>query len=148
LRRGIYGADHLNRLLYQEHQKRGAKRIPIMITVNDPQLGLYNGDTGFLELDENKAVFNGRTYPEYLLPDYEYAYVLSVHKSQGSEYERVMVILPDGSEVFGKEMLYTAVTRAKREISLLAHSGVIEKLVKTPSTRFSGLRMIIGLSDK
>ena len=142
LRKGSYGVDHLNHLLYQEYQKREAKEIPIIITTNDPHLGLFNGDVGKLIQEEKglRAYFpGGRIFSEYLLPRYEYAYVLSVHKSQGSEYERVMILLPEGSERFGKEMLYTAVTRAKKEMTILAHEGVIDKLVSTTSRRFSGL---------
>ncbi len=140
LRKGPYGSDQLNQLLYQEHQKRGARNIPILITVNDPHLSLYNGDVGVLKQDEQCATFaDGRSIPQYLLPHYEYAYALSVHKSQGSEYDRVLIVLPQGSEVFGREMLYTALTRAKKGVTLLAHPGVLETIVKTHSNRLSGI---------
>ena len=140
LRKGPYGVDHLNKLLYVEHQKRGAKEIPIIITVNDAYLELFNGDTGLLNQEERIAYFSdGRQFAEHLLPHYEYAYVLSVHKSQGSEYEKVLILLPEGSEVFGREMLYTAITRAKKQMTLLAHEGVVEKVVKGHYTRFSGV---------
>lgn len=140
LRKGLYGVDHLNQLLYQHHQKRGAKEIPILIMENDPYLELFNGDMGILNKEDNRAYFSeGRAFPEYLLPRYDYAYVLSVHKSQGSEYERVLILLPKGSEVFGREMLYTALTRAKSHVTLLADEGVVEALVKTSNHRRSGL---------
>ncbi|MFC2049456.1 ATP-dependent RecD-like DNA helicase [Chlamydiota bacterium] len=140
LRKGPYGVEQLNRLLYLEHQKRGAREIPILITVNDPLLNLYNGDMGVLIPEEQRAHFSeGRTFAEYMLPPYEHAYALSVHKSQGSEYDRVMIVLPEGAEVFGREMLYTALTRAKKEITLLAAPGILEKLLKTRSYRLSGV---------
>lgn len=131
LRKGVYGTENLNRLLYQEHRKRGAREIPIMITVNDPYFELFNGDVGKLIPAEGVAYFSdGRKIPEYLLPHYEYAYVISVHKSQGSEYEKVMILLPKGSEAFGRAMLYTALTRAKRHLVIYAQEGVLEPLIK------------------
>ena len=140
LRKGPYGSDQLNQLLYLEHQKRGAREIPILITVNDPYLSLYNGDVGVLKLDAQSATFaDGRSIPQYLLPHYEYAYALSVHKSQGSEYERVLIVLPQGAEVFGREMLYTALTRAKKGVTLMAYPGVLEAIVKTRAHRLSGV---------
>jgi exodeoxyribonuclease V alpha subunit len=140
LKRGLYGVDSLNRLLYEEFKKRGEIKIPVMITVNDFSRGLYNGDIGILDLNEQKAYFSeNRVFPENALPRYEYAYALSVHKSQGSEYEKVVVLLPEGSEIFGRQMLYTAITRAKKSLEVLAHEGVIEKLVANQPQRNSGI---------
>lgn len=139
LRKGIYGVDHLNQQLYREHQKRGDRKIPIMITANDPYVELFNGDTGFLCKEEKMAYFSGgRRLPEHLLPPYDYAYVLSVHKSQGSEYEHVMILLPQGAEHFGREVLYTALTRAKKTALVYAHEGIVEQLVRNQTERFSG----------
>ena len=140
LRKGPYGSDHLNHLLFIEYQKKGVREVPILITVNDPFLNLYNGDVGILQHDTGQARFgDGRSFPEPLLPRYEYAYALSVHKSQGSEYDHVTIILPEGAEVFGREMLYTALTRAKKGVSLLAHPNTLAQLVKTYSHRLSGV---------
>lgn len=137
LRQGLYGVDHLNALF---HQKKRSPLIPILITQNDSELELYNGDLGVLNLETQTVQFReGRVFREEEIPLYEYAYALSVHKSQGSEYEDVCILLPEGSESFGKEMLYTALTRAKRTVRILAHKGVMEKLLTRPSNRFSGL---------
>lgn len=139
LRRGTFGVNHLNQLLMKEHLKRGGQKIPIMITKNDPSLELFNGDTGLLSREEGCAYFGERRVAEYLLPPYEYAYVLSIHKSQGSEYDEVMILLPKGSEVFGREMLYTAITRARRGVEIFAEESVIEGIVSKHSQRLSGL---------
>ncbi len=144
LRRGLYGAQYLNQLVHQKDE--GA---PIMITANDTKIDLYNGDVGTLHGDE--AHFGQRRVPRYLLPPYTYAYVLSVHKSQGSEYEDVIVLLPEGSERFGKEMLYTAVTRAKKRVTLYAAEGVLEKVLLTQMKRLSHRSMpseLIGKGGK
>lgn len=140
LRKGLYGVDYLNKALYQAYQRQGVDKIPIMITVNDPYLELFNGDTGWLVPKEGVAIFSGgKKVSEHMLPRYEYAYALSVHKSQGSEYDRVLILLPEGCEIFGRQMLYTAITRAKKEMVLMAGEGVVEKLVKTYYHRHSAV---------
>lgn len=139
LRHGPFGVNWLNQKLHAEHLKREGKEIPIMITVNESALELFNGDIGILDCENECAYFGERTFPAYLLPPYEYAYVLSVHKSQGSEYERVIVLLPEGSEVFGREMLYTAITRAKKRVTLFAAPGVLTQIIAKRASRYSGV---------
>jgi exodeoxyribonuclease V alpha subunit len=140
LRKGKYGFENLNLLLFKAYEQRGEKEIPIIITKNEPHLDLCNGDVGKLQLEEKMAHFSGnRVFKECQLPNYTYAYALSVHKSQGSEYEKVMLLLPKGSEIFGREMLYTAITRAKKEIIILADEGVVEQLIKNKDCRYSGV---------
>lgn len=131
--------DSLNRKLLKQHQKLGGKRFPIMVRVNDPVLELYNGDVGELAPDEGCAYFGERKIPDYLLPHYEYAYVISVHKSQGSEYDEVLILLPEGSEAFGREMLYTAITRAKKRVRIYAAEGVLSPILSKREHRLSGL---------
>lgn len=139
LRHGPFGVERLNHKLLEEHRQRGASRFPIMITVNDAAQELYNGDVGELVPEERCAYFGERRVAEYLLPQYEYAYVISVHKSQGSEYDEVMILLPEGSEVFGKEMLYTAITRAKKRVAIYAAEGILPQIVAKRENRLSGI---------
>lgn len=145
LRQGLFGIDHLNALLKEEHllaaRRARVEKIafPIMITANDPSIGLFNGDTGFFVEADRSAYFGDRKIPDHLLPRYEYAYVLSVHKSQGSEYRDVWILLPKGSEVFGKEMLYTAVTRAKRSVEIYADASPLTSILSKHSQRLSGI---------
>ncbi|NGX60702.1 MAG: RecBCD enzyme subunit RecD [Chlamydiae bacterium] len=139
MRKGPYGADALNALLYAAHRKRGGKKIPILITRNDPSLNLFNGDTGFYFPEEKIACFGEKEIPHYLLPHYSYAYALSIHKSQGSEYDRVTILLPPGSEVFGREVLYTAITRAKSQVELFTDAKTLEALLGKRTFRLSGL---------
>ena len=77
--------------------------------------------------------------PALLLPKYEYAYCLSVHKSQGSEFDHVLLLMPEGSEVFGRELLYTAATRARKKPEVWASDEVFEKTINTQSHRLSGI---------
>lgn len=143
LRVGPYGIDNLNQLIHQEHLKRAKGKslwIPIMITANQPSLDLFNGEVGFLAEEEKQAYFpNGKKVLESLLPPHEYAYLLSVHKSQGSEYDAVWILLPEGSEVFGHQLLYTAITRAKKEVEIFSTKSVIETMVAKQTHRLSGV---------
>lgn len=148
LRQGLYGIDRLNALLLEEHRVRAKRKslrtvpLPIMITVNDPANELFNGDTGFLVETDRCAYFpGGKVVPVYQLPRYEYAYVMSVHKSQGSEYEHVMILLPEGSEVFAREMLYTAVTRAKKGVEIYAEEKTLMAVLSKQSRRLSGMNL-------
>jgi exodeoxyribonuclease V alpha subunit len=88
---------------------------------------------------QDYAILNDRKIPASLLPSYEYAYVLSVHKSQGSEYEKVFLLVPSGSEVFGREVLYTAVTRARKEIEIAGNREVITQALQRSSRKISAL---------
>lgn len=142
---GPFGVESLNRRLYEENKKKGANYIPITIKANNSDTDLYNGDFGFLSEKEKMAYFEGgKKIPLSFLPPFEFGYLLSIHKSQGSEFDEVMVLLPEGSENFGKEMLYTAVTRAKRKITLLGalfgDSQILEKIYKNDGKRISGLQ--------
>lgn len=141
-RQGLFGVDYLNQRLYESHLKCLGKRrwIPLIITTNAPKLGLYNGDFGFFSEEEEFAYFEGdKKVARALLPSFEYGYLLSVHKSQGSEYDEVMLLLPSGAEIFGKEMLYTAITRAKRKATIFADSATYTKTVQNSASRVSGL---------
>ena len=133
LRDGPLGVKTLNALL-----EGSQEQTPIMITRNDPQTGLSNGDTGLL-ISPNMAQFDDKIFPISELPPFESAYALSIHKSQGSEFDHVMVLAPPGTEVFGREILYTAVTRARQSVVLLGDTEVIKKTIQTTSTKRSGI---------
>ncbi len=156
LRQGPLGVDVINRSLLQSYQSRlphvGWWAIPIIVTRNDTSSQLYNGDTGILvrKIDparkkmssgqEDYAVFIDRKpVPALALPPFEYAYCLSVHKSQGSEYDRITLLVPEGSERFGKEILYTAVTRARQGLEVYAQFETLENMVRKSSRKISGL---------
>ncbi len=161
LRKGAFGVDALNHYFFDhlvgKNLKNHSLMIPIMLCRNDAKLGLFNGEVGVLILHANNsekdafqlnlgdyALFpcktNGfRQIPALILPQYEYAYVLSVHKSQGSEFDKVLVLLPDGAECFGREVLYTAVTRAKKSLQIYGSDDVIQATIKNKTVRLSGL---------
>ena len=99
-----------------------------MVTRNDYRHGLFNGDTGLVLYDEQGQLFayflteeGIRRLPLNRLPAHETAFAMTVHKSQGSEFDNVCVVLPEQhSPILGKALLYTAITRAKKQVSLIA----------------------------
>jgi len=120
---------------------------PIMITQNDYRQQLFNGDIGLILKDEKgqlRACFLFddllRFIPLSRLPAHETAYAMTIHKSQGSEFEKVCVLLPEeDSAVLTRELLYTAITRAKSDISLMAAEHIIRTTVATQHYRETGL---------
>jgi len=141
LRKGPYGVDALNEWFATHADPH--ESIPILITRSSPALQLVNGEMGFLE--GNFARFSrDKKIPREALPAFEYAYALSVHKSQGSEYDRVTLLVPDGSEAFGQEILYTAATRAKQEIVIYGKKKIIQEMLLKGSKKISGLKKCIN----
>lgn len=71
-----------------------------------------------------------------MLPPYEEAFVMSVHKSQGSEFNSVIVLIGEGSEKFGREIIYTAITRAKKEVTIIANINSLERCLQKTSKKY------------
>ncbi|MCH9634322.1 MAG: RecBCD enzyme subunit RecD [Chlamydiae bacterium] len=151
LRKGVFGVDLINSELEKLLGKQAIQ--PIMITSNDYRMELFNGDSGILVEGEHALFFsrthkesyynselNIRKIPRELLPTFELSYAISVHKSQGSEYDSVAILLPHSSETFGKEMLYTAITRAKKHFDIFGDLSTLKKILKTSATRYSGFQ--------
>ncbi len=149
LRKGPQGVDAINHKIYYSLKRCDPFVVPILITKTSYRAGLYNGESGILvqhlsDSHKNYAVFfdnnkKFRILSEALLPPYEYGYCLSVHKSQGGEYENILLMVPPGSERFGREILYTAVTRAKSSVSIIGTEEVIQCIVQTSSQKRSHL---------
>ncbi|MBI3236496.1 MAG: AAA family ATPase [Chlamydiales bacterium] len=163
LRKGDLGVDAINRSLIASFEadlpSDGWWAIPIMITSNDYRSELYNGDVGILVRKitdvykklplgkEDYALFEGREkIPAFALPPFEYAYCLSVHKSQGSEYEEILLVVPEGSEKFGREILYTAVTRARQKLQIHLDEKTFQAMLAKSSKKRSYLKERILLS--
>jgi exodeoxyribonuclease V alpha subunit len=128
-----------------------------MITRNDHQMRLYNGDIGLTLPDPKRGgdlgiVFTGndgsvRWLAPARLPPHESVYAMTVHKSQGSEFDEVLLLLPEqDNPLLSRELVYTAVTRARRRFSLAADPGVFEAAVRRRLLRQSGLADLL-ISD-
>lgn len=117
---------------------------PLMITKNDKQLEIYNGDTGIVRKNEQgKYVLHlkGRKgIPVALLSDFETAFAMTIHKSQGSDYDTVLIYIPEHSQrLLSRELIYTAVTRAKKKAVIFAKNEVLKKAVAQRVKRASGI---------
>ncbi|WP_375753016.1 exodeoxyribonuclease V subunit alpha [Vibrio sp. HN007] len=157
IREGDYGISGLNQRVERELIR---KRLivpgdelwysgrPVMITRNDYSQGLYNGDIGiccvdnelklkvYFELPDGsiKAILPSR------VPEHETAYAMTIHKSQGSEFDTpIMVIPPQHSPVLTKELIYTGITRAKTSLTIYADPVILAKGLRSKTVRNSGL---------
>jgi len=123
-----------------------APNEPIIINVNDPETGLRNGSIGILLTNaqgERKAWFPAPreglaplSFPLGKLPEYSIAWALTIHRSQGSEFDQVLVVLPhEDSPLSTRELIYTAITRAKRTVYLLGSLDTISQAVADTERR-------------
>ncbi len=141
---GPHGSRQISEKLFG--LSKGHFYAPIIITENDFKQSLYNGLLGSLEVLDGqfiKAYFltelGIESFSPQDLPAFELAYAITVHKSQGSEFDTVHFVIPPGSERFGKELLYTGVTRTKKKLILSAPEGQIELCLEASQSRCTGV---------
>ncbi len=156
-RRGTYGvaswASRVERWLADAIEgfqpgERGYAGRPLLITENDRELKLFNGDTGVVIETRNgepSAVFEQEGalvgFAPSRLAAVETLYATTVHKAQGSQFDVAAVVLPDpSSRVLSRELLYTAVTRARRQLIVVGDEPAIRAAIARPVARASGLR--------
>ena len=150
LREGPFGCVALNRALEAELADASGwyhGRL-VMITANDYRHHLFNGDVGIAwrAADGRLDVwFEGeagvlRAFSPYTLPSHESAFAMTVHKSQGSEFDQIALVLPDRpGPVLGRELVYTAVTRAREGVLLHAGEAILREAIARRIERWSGL---------
>ncbi|MCK5807615.1 exodeoxyribonuclease V subunit alpha, partial [bacterium] len=156
LRRTPFGVNALNYLIEKSAKERGlidtSQKFyhlrPVLITQNDYTLSLYNGDFGVMvqnQKDNKTEVWFQTTegisaFSPYYLPPHETVYAMTVHKSQGSEFNHVILILPDHDiPLLTIELIYTAITRAKKKFTLISSAEVFKQAVSRRIVRSSGL---------
>lgn len=131
------------------------ERKLIMVTVNNYALRLFNGDIGIIlsgESDGEKKLYayfeiinadgdkDIRRVPVSMLPATETAFAMTIHKSQGSEFDKVLMLLPEaGNRLLTKELLYTGVTRTKKYIDIWCQEQAFKEAVMNKTARLSGL---------
>ncbi|HAJ27316.1 MAG TPA: exodeoxyribonuclease V subunit alpha [Syntrophus sp. (in: bacteria)] len=159
LREGPYGIGHINDLVEEIlHRRKIIRRDtpwyfgrPVMVTRNDYSARLYNGDIGIVLPDpegqnEPRVFFPAPegTFRKILpsrLGSYETVFAITVHKSQGSEFDRVLCLLPDrDAPLLTRELIYTALTRARKDVTVWGREDVFLKAVSRRIERSSGLR--------
>lgn len=159
LREGPYSVGALNAAVQAILAREGCLRPgrlwyegrPVLVTRNDYGLRLFNGDVGIALADPDSGgalrVFfpahdgSMRTFEPYRLPEHETVFVMTVHKSQGTEFDRVLFILPErDARVLTRELLYTGVTRARKRVDLWAGEEALRAALSRRIERASGLR--------
>jgi len=146
IKKGRNGVENINRELL--HKAKHAKFTPIIITENNYQQNLFNGDMGVK--DKENAYFSNEIFNLLTLPKYEDAFAITIHKSQGSEYAKVAVVYPDRTSeeneqtILTKELLYTAITRAKSECFIFGNEVVLAASCKKEIYRASGISIPLG----
>ena len=160
LREGPFGVSGLNdrfeqllgqkRKIHRTPHSRWYEGRPVMIARNDSALGLFNGDIG-IALDRGLGLRVWFQMPDgsvksvqpSRLPEHETAWAMTVHKSQGSEFNHAALILPTQlSPVITRELIYTAITRARQRLSLYADERVLLQAIAPRTERRSGLSAI------
>lgn len=156
VRQGPYGVEEMNRqaeAILAEAGRIQPHRLfyegrPILVTRNDYAAGVFNGDVGLLRSGADgglHAVFQVadgslRRLPLARLPEHETAYAMTVHKSQGSEFDRVLLVLPDrDGPLLTRELFYTAVTRARERVEVWVRREMVGRIVGRQIQRGSGL---------
>lgn len=160
VREGDYGVNSLNQRIERVLQQQGLITLspnqrhytgmPIMVSQNDYQLKLFNGDIGILMPDESgqlKALFideqgNQRAFSPARLPAHDKVYVMTIHKSQGSEFSYTAMVLPPLKQArmgINRQLVYTGITRAKNTFELVADKKVLLLAMNKSVSRASGL---------
>ena len=158
LRSGMYGctvinaviADHLIRRLDPSAQRRaeGFSGALVIITRNDYAKALFNGDVGVIIKDAQntyRAFFHRSgayvSFPVNLLAAWEFAFAMTVHKSQGSEFDDVLLVLPDDPDhrLLTREIVYTGITRAKKRVIIYGSPEALHTALQRKIQRQSGL---------
>jgi len=151
-REGPYGVSTWNKLIANSvgvSITRDAVGQPLLNTRNDLRTGLVNGDSGIVVQTSNgkRVVFTTqkKEFEPSALEDIEIAFATTIHKSQGSEYGTVIVVVPPvGSPLLRRELLYTAITRARKHLVLIGSEAAISAAVMTTINRASGLAQRIN----
>ncbi len=160
---GPFGTAALNRAIFETvaEGSHTTLALPIMITKNNYRQNLFNGECGVImapksecqkvlsqglplaAMKEAIALFPGhddhRRLPLHDLPPFDLAWAISIHKSQGSEYSQVLIALPPDSQLHGKELLYTALTRAKKSVQIWSTNEELNRSLNKTLLRKSGL---------
>jgi exodeoxyribonuclease V alpha subunit len=156
VKNGPFGVHHINELLFGERFGRNPMEslvddgIPVVITKNTRALNLFNGDVGVTVKRPGRGVYvlfpRGEkiiSCPVSLLPEYELAYAMTVHKSQGSEFENVMMVLPDDERhpLLNRQIVYTGITRAKKRAVIVGTDGALTTALQRKLERDTGIAL-------
>ncbi|MBO4631038.1 MAG: exodeoxyribonuclease V subunit alpha [Lentisphaeria bacterium] len=160
VRQGFYGVENLNLMAenFLDMRSEFSVGMPLIVLENTPALKLFNGDVGLVWQNKEDA---GMLEPETVvmfrtvlpsgtpgyrmvklpeMPPHEAVFAMTIHKSQGSGFEQVMIVMPPKNvPILSRELLYTAITRAERSVLLCSDKDILLKSLKNKTIRYSGL---------
>lgn len=155
VRNGPAGSNTLNLRINNELARRQSRNPnerwhhgrPIIVTRNNYRAGLFNGDTGVCIQDNDGRLrvwfetdAGVKAFLPSALPEHDTVYAMTVHKSQGSEFEHVSLVLPtQDNRVLTRELLYTGITRAKKQVRIFSPEAIFCAAITRPVVRYSGL---------
>ena len=151
------GSRNMGEIFQEWFEQQGKIRnYPILIQRNCPETGLRNGTPGILNRGEEgklTAWFSQgeeiRSFHPAVLPEYELAWAMTIHRSQGSEYDEVVVLLPhQESPLMGRSLLYTAITRARRQVTIFGSLDAVREAVGKESRRQTLLAAAFGVKGE
>jgi exodeoxyribonuclease V alpha subunit len=158
VKKGPWGTEALNKLIIDEEKQRPLvaspiplfEGMPVIINSNNYTFDLYNGDIGIVHnIDGMAAAYfsqNDRHVDFSNLSDYSHAYGLTIHRSQGSEYNSVFLVMPRCRDsLLTRELLYTAITRARKRVYILSEEKIIRHTVENIQKRRSSLGRALWL---
>ncbi|MDM7860482.1 exodeoxyribonuclease V subunit alpha [Alteromonas sp. ASW11-36] len=158
LKKGEFGSENLNNLIEQKlkrllgisTQQQFYHGRLVIVTRNAPALNLFNGDVGVVwqEGSQLNIYFESSKLGEYRVissqrfSDIDSVFAMTIHKSQGSEFDHVAVVLPDtgGESLLSNELIYTAVTRTKRALSIVTNAERFRTSISYQTSRWSGIK--------
>lgn len=161
VKNNIYGTNYINTILKEELASKLRinlknkdylfEGIPIVIAENDYNLKLFNGDMGIIVRDKNNnlhAIFetNDKSFVLYstaILPKFDIGFAITVHKSQGSEYNNIFLTIPDKSDIplLTREIIYTGLTRSKNNCMIYGNLNVFKQIINKKINRQSNLNI-------
>jgi exodeoxyribonuclease V alpha subunit len=152
---GVLGVDAINRCVNRRFgaREQGGGNVlfdfcPVLVTENDYSVELFNGDIGICYSEQGRMLLwfpdgSGSVRPvaPSRMPSFQTAWAITVHKSQGSEYHHVVLVLPaDASPLLTRELIYTGVTRARKRIDIVGSADNIRRAIERTDERASGLK--------
>jgi exodeoxyribonuclease V alpha subunit len=159
IRNGPFGTGGINRSVFEQvavlldpgNEGIRCSGVPVMVTRNDYRLGLFNGDVGVILRGKDSHYYGifrqgseYLSYPVESLPPHELSFCITIHKSQGSEYNQVLLVVPDGvsENLRTKEVLYTAITRARDLVIVCCSKDAFNRSLFNRIERDSGIILV------
>lgn len=162
LRQGPQSVQAVNIMMERLLARRGWRTSqlyyagrPIMVTQNDYRQQLFNGDVGMILPDDSGELsawfeFAGEVRQVSLsrLPAHETVFAMTIHKSQGSEFAEILLLMPEeDNALLGRELIYTALSRARQSVSVMASAEVLRWSLQRKLERKSGLERLLNQPD-